>query len=393
MRERRLFDRALAAGEDGVFRIRPESGAAARRGRQRRRARSRSRPRRALPRRVAGVEGRRPRPGLPRGGREARHGKERDHSSRRAQPRACGHHGVDLRPFARLRYYQRPVQDLERAMSELERLIKRGEALLERVETLLPPASRPVDWHQSVAFRWRKTSRRGFIQPVANLHRIRLSDLHGVDSQKALIEQNTSQFVEGRTANNALLTGARGTGKSSLVKAVLDKFHPRGLRLIEVEKHDLIDLPDIVDQVAGRPERFILFCDDLSFELSEAAGYKALKVVLDGSIAATSENLLIYATSNRRHLMPEYMQENLETRHLGDEIHPAETVEEKISLSERFGLWVSFYPFDQDAYLDIAGHWLRELGCSEAEIPKARAEALQWALLRGSRSEIGRAHV
>jgi predicted AAA+ superfamily ATPase len=221
---------------------------------------------------------------------------------------------------------------------------------------------------------------------VTNLHRIRLSDLHGVDSQKALIEQNTRQFVEGRTANNALLTGARGTGKSSLVKAVLDKFHRQGLRLIEVEKHDLIDLPDIVDQVAGRPERFILFCDDLSFELSEAVGYKALKAILDGSIAATSENLLIYATSNRRHLMPEYMQENLETKYLGEEIHPGETVEEKISLSERFGLWVSFYPFDQDAYLDIVAHWLRELGCPEAEIPKSRQEALQWALLRGSRS-------
>src|SRR5713226_9062317 len=247
-------------------------------------------------------------------------------------------------------------------MSELERLIKRGEALLERVETLLPPASRPVDWKASIAFRWRKTSRHGFIQPVANLHRICLSDLHGVDSQKALIEQNTRHFVEGRTANNALLTGARGTGKSSLVKAVLDKFHRQGLRLIEVEKHDLIDLPDIVDQVSGRPERFILFCDDLSFELSEAAGYKALKVML------------------------EYMQENLETKHLGEEIHPGETVEEKISLSERFGLWVSFYPFDQDAYLDIVGHWLREMGCREGEIPKARQEALQWALLRGSRS-------
>jgi len=144
-------------------------------------------------------------------------------------------------------------------MSELERLIKRGEALLERVETLLPPASRPVEWQASIAFRWRKTSRRAFIQPVTNLHRIRLSDLYGVDSQKALIEQNTRQFVEGRAANNALLTGARGTGKSSLVKAVLNKFHRQGLRLIEVEKHDLIDLPDIVDQVAGRPERFILF--------------------------------------------------------------------------------------------------------------------------------------
>jgi uncharacterized protein len=271
-------------------------------------------------------------------------------------------------------------------MSELKRLIKRGEALLERLEALLPPAPSLVDWQASVAFRWRKTSRHAFIQPVPNLHRIRLSDLHGVDEQKALIERNTRQFVEGRTANNVLLTGARGTGKSSLVKAVLDKFHRQGLRLIEVEKHDLIDLPDIVDQVAGRPERFMLFCDDLSFEASEAAGYKALKVVLDGSIAVTSDNLLIYATSNRRHLMPEYMQENLDTRHLGEEIHPAETVEEKISLSERFGLWISFYPFDQDAYLEIAGHWLRELGCRESEIPKARAEALQWALLRGSRS-------
>jgi len=271
-------------------------------------------------------------------------------------------------------------------MTELERLIKRGEALLERVETLLPPVSPPVDWQASIAFRWRRTPRGGFVQPVKNLHRIRLSDLYGVDNQKALIEQNTRQFVEGRTANNALMTGARGTGKSSLVKAVLNKFHRQGLRLIEVEKHHLIDLPDIVDQVAARPERFILFCDDLSFEPSEAAGYKALKVVLDGSVAATSENLLIYATSNRRHLMPEYMQENLETKHLGEEIHPGETVEEKISLSERFGLWVSFYPFDQDEFLAIVDHWLRELGCREGDIAKSRQEALQWALQRGSRS-------
>jgi hypothetical protein len=271
-------------------------------------------------------------------------------------------------------------------MSELEKLIRSGEALLDRIEKLLPPASRPVDWGASIAFRWRKTVRGGYIQPIANVHRIRLSDLHGVDNQKALIEQNTRQFVEGRTANNALMTGARGTGKSSLVKAVLDKFHKQGLRVIEVEKHDLIDLPEIVDQVASRPERFILFCDDLSFEPSEAAGYKALKSALDGSVAATSENLLIYATSNRRHLMPEYMQENLETKHLGEEIHPGETVEEKISLSERFGLWVSFYPFDQDEFLEIVDHWLRELGCRESEIAKARQEALQWALQRGSRS-------
>jgi predicted AAA+ superfamily ATPase len=271
-------------------------------------------------------------------------------------------------------------------MSELEKLIRSGEALLERIEKLLPPAARAVDWDASIAFRWRKSARGGYIQPVANVHRIRLSDLHGVEGQKALIEQNTRQFVEGRTANNALMTGARGTGKSSLVKAVLNKFHKQGLRVIEVEKHDLIDLPEIVDQVAGRSEKFILFCDDLSFELSEAAGYKALKSVLDGSVATTSENLLIYATSNRRHLMPEYMQENLETKHLGEEIHPGETVEEKISLSERFGLWVSFYPFDQDEFLAITAHWLRELGCRESEIPKARQEALQWALQRGSRS-------
>jgi predicted AAA+ superfamily ATPase len=186
-------------------------------------------------------------------------------------------------------------------------------------------------------------------------------------------------------ANNVLLTGARGTGKSSLIKAVLNKFHRQGLRLIEVDKHDLIDLPDIVDQISDRTERFIIFCDDLSFEAAEA-GYKALKVVLDGSISATSENVLIYATSNRRHLMPEYMQENLEYKHVGEEIHPGETSEEKISLSERFGLWVSFYPFDQDDYLGIVKHWLAELGCSPREIEATHEEALQWALSRGSRS-------
>jgi predicted AAA+ superfamily ATPase len=270
-------------------------------------------------------------------------------------------------------------------MSELDRLIRQGQELLSRIEALLPAKPAEVDWDASIAFRWRKQSQRGFLQPVANLHKIRLSDLQRIDRQKALVEQNTRQFVEGRTANNVLLTGARGTGKSSVIKAMLNKFHKQGLRLIEVEKHDLLDLPEIVDAIARRPERFIIFCDDLTFEAAEP-GYLALKVVLDGSIAAPSDNVLIYATSNRRHLMPEYMQENLETKHVGDEIHPGETVEEKISLSERFGLWISFYPFDQDEYLEIVGHWLEELGCRPGDADKARQEALQWALQRGSRS-------
>ena len=270
-------------------------------------------------------------------------------------------------------------------MSDLDRLIKQGQELLSRIEALLPAKPAEVDWNASIAFRWRKASQRGFLQPVLNLHRVRLSDLQRIDRQKALVEQNTRQFVEGRTANNVLLTGARGTGKSSVIKAMLNKFHKQGLRLIEVEKHDLLDLPEIVEQIARRPERFIIFCDDLTFEAAEP-GYLALKVVLDGSIAAPSDNVLIYATSNRRHLMPEYMQENQETKHLGDEIHPGETVEEKISLSERFGLWISFYPFDQDEYLEIVAHWLAELGCAPADADGARQEALQWALQRGSRS-------
>jgi predicted AAA+ superfamily ATPase len=221
------------------------------------------------------------------------------------------------------------------------------------------------------------------LHPVRQVHRIKLSDLRGIDKQIERVEQNTRQFLEARPANNVLLTGARGTGKSSIVKGLLNKYARQGVRLIEVEKNDLIDLPQIVDQVAGRKERFIVFCDDLSFHGAED-GYIALKVALDGSISTTSENMLIYATSNRRHLMPEYMAENLETKYVGDEIHPGETVEEKISLSERFGLWVTFYPFDQDEYLDIVGQWLKSLGAKWTDA--AREEALQWSLQRGSRS-------
>ena len=217
------------------------------------------------------------------------------------------------------------------------------------------------------------------------MHRMRLSDLQGIGAQIDKVEQNTRQFLEGRPANNVLLTGARGTGKSSIVKGLLNKYQKQGLRLLEVEKNDLVDLPQITDLVGGRKERFIVFCDDLTFHGAEE-GYIALKVALDGSISTTSENMLIYATSNRRHLMPEYMQENLETKYVGEEIHPGETVEEKISLSERFGLWVSFYPFDQDEYLKIVAHWLRTFGCTQKDAEAAREEALQWSLQRGSRS-------
>jgi hypothetical protein len=267
---------------------------------------------------------------------------------------------------------------------------KELERILERLEQILPPPPPPTDWKASIAYRWRRSpggrgGAQGWLQPVRHVHRMKLSDLQGIDAQIAKVEQNTRQFIEGRPANNVLLTGARGTGKSSIVKGLLNKYSGKGLRLIEVEKSDLADLPAIVDQVASRPERFLVFCDDLTFHGSEE-GYIALKVALDGSISTTSENLLIYATSNRRHLMPEYMQENLETKYVGDEIHPGETVEEKISLSERFGLWVSFYPFDQDEYLEIVGHWLGTFACTKKEAEEAREEALQWSMQRGSRS-------
>ena len=215
---------------------------------------------------------------------------------------------------------------------------------------------------------------------------MQLADLKEIDGQKEKIQRNTEQFVRGVPANNVLLTGARGTGKSSLIKACLNAYAPEGLRLIEVDKADLTDLPDIVDVVAGRSEKFIVFCDDLSFEDGEP-GYKALKSILDGSVAAATPNVLIYATSNRRHLLPEYMRENLTYTHTDDgEVHPGEGVEEKISLSERFGLWVSFYPFSQDEYLAIAAQWLSSMGVNAADIAAARPEALVWALERGSRS-------
>ena len=270
-------------------------------------------------------------------------------------------------------------------MNEITKLINRADALLEKIERIVSTAPPEPNWVTAVAFRWRKKNGVGYLQVVTHPHKITLRDIHGVDEQKKRIELNTKQFVEGRTANNILLTGARGTGKSSLIKAVLNRYAKQGLRLIEVDKQELIDLPDIVDIISARPERFIIFCDDLSFEANDP-GYKALKVILDGSIAAASENVLIYATSNRRHLMPEYMSENLEYKHVGEEVHPSETVEEKISLSERFGLWLSFYPFDQDDYLAIAEHWVKALGAAIPDASVMRQEALLWALTRSSRS-------
>ncbi len=265
---------------------------------------------------------------------------------------------------------------------EWKRVAARLDELVARVEKLLPPAAAEPDW-KAHAFRWRKHPRGGYLEAVRHPHDIRFADLKDIDEQKRRLRDNTAQFVAGRPANNVLLTGARGTGKSSLVKAALDEFASKGLRLIEVDKRDLVDLPDIVDLVADRKERFVVFCDDLSFEASDA-GYKSLKVALDGSIAGSADNVLIYATSNRRHLMPEFMDENLEARHVGGEIHPGETTEEKISLSERFGVWLSFYPFDQAQYLDIADHWVETLGGKADDV--SRKAALLWALERGFRS-------
>ena len=271
-------------------------------------------------------------------------------------------------------------------MSSVETLIARAEALLGRLEAVLPHPATAPDWAASVAFRYRRRGASAVLEPVRHVATIRLADLKEVEPQKERLLRNTSQFVTGRGANNALLTGARGTGKSSLIKACLNEFSAQGLRLIEVDKADLVDLPDLVDLVAGRPEKFIVYCDDLSFDEGEP-GYKALKSILDGSVSQSSDNVLIYATSNRRHLLPEYMKENLSYQHTEDgEVHPGEGVEEKISLSERFGLWISFYPFTQAEYLAIVGQWLRAFGQPEEAIAAARPEALIWALERGSRS-------
>ena len=271
--------------------------------------------------------------------------------------------------------------------TQIEKLLERAVLMLERLERVLPQALSQPEWNDAIAWRYRKrASGHGVLEGVRHVSDMGLQDLQEIDGQKEKLQQNTLQFVQGLPANNVLLTGSRGTGRSSLIKACLNAYASQGLRLIEVDKEDLTDLPDIVDVVAGRPEKFIIFCDDLSFEDGEG-GYKALKSILDGSVAASTPNVLIYATSNRRHLLPEHMKDNLTYTHTEDgEVHPGEVIEEKISLSERFGLWISFYPFSQDEYLSIVAQWLRSLGAAEAVIQASGPEALIWSLERGSRS-------
>jgi predicted AAA+ superfamily ATPase len=268
-------------------------------------------------------------------------------------------------------------------MNNFSKMIARAENLLVRLEAFIPSAQTEPDW-SAIAWRWQHNKGHGYLEVISHPHLIQLSDLHNIDQQKTEIVRNTAQFVKGFTTNNVLLTGARGTGKSSIVKALLSQFSQDGLRIVEVDKQDLVDLPQITVLLRGRPERFIVFCDDLSFEVGDA-GYKALKVVLDGSIATTSDNILVYATSNRRHLLPEFMAESLETQHLGGEIRPGDTIEEKTSLSDRFGMWLAFYSFDQDEYLTIAAQWLRHYGIAAFD-DEARTAALQWSHTRGSRS-------
>ncbi len=264
-------------------------------------------------------------------------------------------------------------------------LIERLNNVLDRLETLLPLAPEVSDWERCRAFRWRRLGQRGYLQPVWHPHRLCLADLCRIDRQKAALDLNVRQFLAGQPYNNVLLWGARGTGKSSLIKALLEEYADQGLRLIEVDKHDLLDLPEIVEPLYGRPERFLLYCDDLSFEAGDPS-YKALKAMLDGSISAAPDNVLLCATSNRRHLLPEYARENLDTQVVGGELHHGEAVEEKISLSERFGLWLSFHPFGPDDYLAIVAYWLAQLGAPKGSDEAARDEALRWALQRGSRS-------
>lgn len=270
-------------------------------------------------------------------------------------------------------------------MSDIDKIFSRADVLLERLEKYLPAEDKLVKLNGAIANRWRHENGRVRLQEVKQLSQIRLEDLQCLDRQKQIITQNTRQFINGLPANNVLLWGPRGTGKSSLIKAILNEYAADGLRLIEVERQHLIDLPDIAELLYQQKGRFIIYCDDLSFESNDAS-YKTLKVILDGSISDTPDNILIYATSNRRHLMPEYMSENQQSKMIEGELHLSEAIEEKISLSERFGLWLSFHPFNQDQYLSIVDHWIAKLDVEKDDEELMHKAALKWALGHGSRS-------
>ena len=264
-----------------------------------------------------------------------------------------------------------------------------AEAVLTRLEPLLPAPRPTLDWHTCMAARWQRDSRGGFLQPLTVNLDLRLDDLIGIDAQREQLGRNTRQFLDGLPANHALLWGSRGTGKSSLVRALLAEHAAGGLRLIEIERDHLADLPRVVEQLQGCTQRFVLFCDDLSFEAGEG-DYRVLKSVLDGSLEQAPENVLLYATSNRRHLVPEQQSDNEHWSRVDGELHPSEAVEDKIALSDRFGLWLSFYPFTQDHYLNVVEHWIDTLAAA-AGLTWQRDDALdilavRWATGRGNRN-------
>lgn len=276
-----------------------------------------------------------------------------------------------------------------KVLRQFPQLLDKLETVLERLTVLLPEKTLPLDWAQYRAAVWKKHSQYGYLVPVSSTPSITLGDVLGVDKQKHMLKNNTAQFLASKPANNVLLTGSRGTGKSSLIQALLNQFGDQGLRLIQVDKSDLADLMTIVECLKGQPYRFILFCDDLSFE-SQDEGYKALKSALDGGLYSAPENVLIYATSNRRHLLPEYQADNAGASNVETEIHHAEVVEEKVSLSDRFGLWLTFYPINQQAYVEIVRHWLEQLatphGLKVVWSQELQVLSVRWADNRGTRS-------
>lgn len=273
--------------------------------------------------------------------------------------------------------------------SRLNAFLLRAETVLARLEPLLPLQRSEIDWQQSLAARWQREGRGGFLQPLKVSLDLRLSDLIGVDRQCEQLARNTQQFIQGLPANHALLWGARGTGKSSLVRALLAEHAAVGLRLIEIERDHLADLPRVVEQLGKSPQRFVLFCDDLSFEAGEG-DYRMLKTVLDGSLERAPDNVLLYATSNRRHLLPEKESDNENWQRVDGELHPNEAVEDKIALSDRFGLWLSFYPFTQDHFLAVVRHWVEahaaQAGLSWQWSDELEMAAIRWALGRGNRN-------